>query len=178
MRRWISGVIAGVALLACSAQAAQDVRIVALGASNTAGAGRGRTNGGVPMSQAFPAQLEALLRAKGLNARVTNAGVPGDTSGGMLARLDRAVPKGTAIVILQPGGNDARRGQGEAREDNIAEIKRRLAARHIKVIMMDRLGQIAPAATRDSDGQHFNAQGHAAFAAWLAPKVMAAARGE
>jgi lysophospholipase L1-like esterase len=30
----------------------------------------------------------------------------------------------------------------------------------------------------DPDGQHFNAQGHAAFAAWLAPQVMAAARGK
>jgi acyl-CoA thioesterase-1 len=95
----------------------------------------------------------------------------------MLARLNSAVPNGTTIVILQPGGNDARRGQGASRESNIAEIKRRLAARHIKVIMLGHLGQIAPKGARDSDGQHFNAQGHAAFAAWLAPKVIAAAHG-
>jgi acyl-CoA thioesterase-1 len=95
----------------------------------------------------------------------------------MLARLDSAVPEGTRIVILQPGGNDMRRGQGASRAGNIAEIKRRLAARHVKVIMLDRIGQIAPKGTKDADGPHFNAQGHAAFAAWLAPKVMAAARG-
>ena len=87
------------------------------------------------------------------------------------------LPDGTRIVILQPGGNDMRRGQGASRAGNIAEIKRRLAARHIKVIMFDHIGRIAPQTTRDPDGQHFNAQGHAAFAAWLAPKVMAAARG-
>lgn len=175
MKRWIMGVVAGAALFACGAQAA-EVHIVALGASNTYGSGRGRTNGGVPPSQAYPARLQALLQAKGLAAQVTNAGIPGDTTGGMLARLDSAVPSGTRIVILQPGGNDMRRGQEAARAGNIAEIRRRLAARHIKVIMLGHLGQIAPQATRDPDGQHFNAQGHAAFAAWLAPKVIAAAR--
>jgi acyl-CoA thioesterase-1 len=176
MKKWISGAIAGMALLACGAQAAADVRIVALGASNTSGSGRGRTNGGVAMSQAYPAQLEALLKRKGLNANVTNAGIPGDTTGGMLSRLDSAVPSGTSIVILQPGGNDGRRGQGASRHDNIMEIKRRLSARHIKVIVLDHLGRIAPKGARDPDGQHFNAQGHATFAAWLVPKVMAAAR--
>ena len=176
MKRWIMGIVAGAALFACGAQAA-EVNIVALGASNTYGSGRGRTNGGVPSSQAYPAQLQALLRARGVAAHVTNAGIPGDTTGGMLARLDSAVPEGTRVVIFQPGGNDMRRGQGASRAGNIAEIKRRLAARHIKVVMLDHIGQIAPKGTKDPDGQHFNAQGHAAFAAWLAPKVMAAARG-
>jgi acyl-CoA thioesterase-1 len=175
MKRWAMGVVALAALFACGAQAASEVRIVALGASNTYGSGRGRTNGGVPSSRAYPAQLQNLLRAKGLAAQVTNAGIPGDTTGGMLARLGSAVPDGTKIVILQPGGNDARRGLGGSRASNIAEIKRRLEARHIKIIMLGHLGRIAPQGTRDPDGQHFNAQGHAAFAAWLAPKVIAAA---
>ena len=175
MTRWALG-IALAALFTCAVQAA-EVNIVALGASNTYGSGRGRTNGGVPSSQAYPAQLQRLLAAKGLSARVTNAGIPGDTTGGMLARLNSAVPNGTSIVILQPGGNDARRGEGAARQGNIAEIRHRLAARHIKVIMLGNLGQIAPKSARDPDGQHFNAQGHAAFAAWLAPQVIAAARG-
>jgi acyl-CoA thioesterase-1 len=177
MKGWILGVAAGVALFASVAEAA-EVNIVALGASNTYGSGRGRTNGGVPSSQAYPAQLQRLLAAKGVSAHVANAGIPGDTTGGMLARLNSAVPNGTSIVILQPGGNDARRGQRASREGNIAQIRQRLAARHIKVIMLGHLGQIAPKNTRDPDGQHFNAQGHAAFAAWLAPQVIAAARGK
>ncbi|EFI50496.1 GDSL-type esterase/lipase family protein [Afipia sp. 1NLS2] len=177
MKGWVLGVAAAAALFATAAQGA-EVNIVALGASNTYGSGRGRTNGGVPSSQAYPAQLQRLLAAKGVSAHVANAGIPGDTTGGMLARLNSAVPNGTMIVILQPGGNDARRGEGASRQGNIAEIKHRLAARHIKVIMLGHLGQIAPKNTRDPDGQHFNAQGHAAFAAWLAPQVMAAARGK
>ena len=69
--------------------------VVALGASNTYGKG-------VARSQAFPAQLETILRAKGLAVRVVNAGINGDATEGMLRRLDGAVPSGTSAVILQP----------------------------------------------------------------------------
>src|SRR4029450_8425985 len=46
--------------------------IVALGDSLTSGLG-------LPQDQAFPAQLEAALKARGLAARGVNAGVSGDT---------------------------------------------------------------------------------------------------
>ena len=82
-------------------------QVVALGASNTAGQG-------VSSSEAYPAQLEAMLAARGKNVRVANAGVSGDTTGGMLGRLDGDVPQGTRIVILQAGFNDMRRGGGGA----------------------------------------------------------------
>ncbi len=178
MRSWKGSVcLATFVMFAAAVQAAQ-INIVALGASNTYGHGQGRTNGGVSPSKAFPAQLEAMLRARGLDVHVANAGVPGDTTGGMLRRLNSAVPDGTAIVILQPGGNDARRGADGDRSSNIAAIKRQLAARHIKVIMIGRIGQIAPPDTHDPDGEHFNARGHTAIAASLVPKVMAAVGGK
>ena len=169
--------LAAVAIFAGSTvQAAAELKVVAIGASNTYGSGRGRTNGGVSSGQAYPAQLEALLRARGIDVRVSNEGVPGDTTAGMLGRLNSAVPHGTAVVILQPGGNDARRAASGNTAGNIAEIRRRLAARHIPVIMLTSMGSIAPRDSRDPDGQHFNARGHAAIARWLAPKVEAAAR--
>ncbi|MGZ3293811.1 MAG: SGNH/GDSL hydrolase family protein, partial [Xanthobacteraceae bacterium] len=94
------------------AQAA-PVRIVAIGASNTHGWYVGNAG-------AYPAQLQALLRAKQIDAQVTNAGVPFDTTAMMLRRLDRDVPDGTAIVILQPGANDRRfLGTPEQRAANI-----------------------------------------------------------
>jgi acyl-CoA thioesterase-1 len=169
------GALAALLLLASAAQAA-PVTIVALGASNTYGHGQGRTNGGVDPAQAWPAQLEHMLRAKGIDATVKNAGIPGDTTAGMLARLDSAVPEGTKLVILQPGGNDRRRGEGDARSGNIAAIKRKLVARHVKVIMLGHLGQIAGVGTRDPDGQHFNAQGHANIARHLVGPVAAAVK--
>src|SRR5919112_5342516 len=89
--------VAGV-LLNGPATKAAPVLITALGASNTAGKG-------VSPGQAFPAQLEAMLRGRGYDVQVINAGVNGDTPQGMLARLSSSVPAGTRIVILNPGGN-------------------------------------------------------------------------
>src|SRR6202041_1599698 len=63
-------IIAGPAM-AYSASA----QVVALGASNTEGHGVGS-------SEAYPAQLERMLQAKGSSMHVSNAGVYGDTTGG------------------------------------------------------------------------------------------------
>ena len=70
-------------LLAASLPGLTDTasaQIVAIGASNVAGRG-------VSSSDAWPAQLESMLAAKGRNVHVTNAGISGDTNAGMLARL-------------------------------------------------------------------------------------------
>jgi acyl-CoA thioesterase-1 len=107
---------------------AAPLRIVAIGASNTHGWYVGNQG-------AYPAQLQALLKAKGIDAQVTNAGVPFDTTAMMLRRIDIDVPNGTDIAILQPGGNDLRFfGTREQRAANIAEMQRRLLTRSIKVI--------------------------------------------
>jgi acyl-CoA thioesterase-1 len=173
MRAGLLAVALCVILASASGASAAALNIVALGASNTAGMGKGNHPGGVPRSQAFPAQLEAMLRAKGIDAHVRNAGIAGDTTGGMLRRMDSAVPNGTQIVILQAGGNDARQGVGGDVAANTAQITSKLQARGIKVITLE-LSTYAPAGTRDPDGEHYNAQGHAAVAAGLLPQVMAA----
>jgi acyl-CoA thioesterase-1 len=172
MRKVISLVLLGGLLIASNGTArAQALTVVALGASNTEGMGRGRTNMGVPREQAYPAQLERLLRARGVNARVINAGAAGDTTGGMLARLDSSVPNGTSLLILQPGGNDARRGVGGNEQANVAEIKRRMQARNIPVLVLHPFGA-GIGQYRLADGQHFSAEGHAAVAGRLLPQVL------
>jgi len=161
--------VAGASLPAVWSDAhAQSVRIVALGASNTKGKG-------VSLSEAYPAHLQGMLKAKGVNASVANAGINGDTTGGMLARLDSAVPPGTQLVILQPGGNDRRRGSEGSRAGNIAQIKSRLAARKIKVVVMENnlLGAI-PSSERQPDGTHFTPKGYARLAASILPSVLSA----
>jgi acyl-CoA thioesterase I len=95
-----------VLLIACgfaAGKASSQPLIVALGDSNTAGFGVGQGN-------AFPAQLNAMLQRRGYKARIANAGVSGDTFGGMLSRLDASVPAGTRLVIVQGGYNDLIRG--------------------------------------------------------------------
>jgi acyl-CoA thioesterase-1 len=175
MRLFAVGFIVFGLLTGAWGASAATLNVVALGASNTAGRGQGAHPGGVDRSQAYPAKLEALLRAKGYDAQVANAGIAGDTTGGMLRRLNSAVPAGTHVVILQTGGNDAREGAGGEVGANVAQIKSKLQARGVKVILLDRPSAYAPKSTRDPDGQHYNARGHAAIAAGLLPQVIAAA---
>jgi acyl-CoA thioesterase-1 len=142
--RFIGLVIIGVLLFIGGV--ADAATVVALGASNTYGKG-------VARNQAYPAQLEAILRARGSNVRVVNAGINGDTTEGMLNRLDRAVPNGTIAVILQPGGNDRRKGS----MDRTADIQSRLAARKIPVIMLG--NSMLHGLPHQPDGQHLTPDG-------------------
>jgi acyl-CoA thioesterase-1 len=146
---------------------AAALNIVAIGASNTTGFGVGEQN-------AYPALLQALLRKKGINATVTNAGVNGDVTAGMLRRLDAAVPNGTDLVILQPGANDLRFfGTKAARTANIAAMEQRLRARSIRVIVYD--PDPIPAEWYQWDHIHFNGAAHAKIAAILAAQIAASA---
>ena len=163
--------LGGAALLACStfmcanmtAAAAAPLRIVAIGASNTHGFYVGNEG-------AYAAKLQALLRAKGIDTQVTNAGVPLETTGMMLRRIDKDVPDGTDIVILEPGGNDKRfLVPPQWRAANIAEMERRLQARSIQVIVYD---EFIPLHYRTLDFIHLTQEGHAMIAAALLPRVM------
>jgi acyl-CoA thioesterase-1 len=146
------------AILIFAAAPAGAATIVALGASNTYGKG-------VSRGQAYPAQLEAILRAKGANVRVVNAGINGDTTEGMLRRLGQAVPKGTSAVILQPGGNDRRKGSPE----RTSEIQSQLSARGIPVIMIP--NSSFRGLPHQPDGQHLTAEGYHMLAEQLASQV-------
>lgn len=134
---------------------------VALGASNTYGKG-------VARNEAYPAQLEAILRARGMRVRVVNAGINGDTTDGMLRRLDRAVPKTTSAVILQPGGNDRRQGS----VDRTAEIQARLSAHGIPVIMI--ANNMFRGLPHQSDGMHLTPEGYRMLAEAIASQAAGA----
>jgi acyl-CoA thioesterase-1 len=146
---------------------AAHAQIVALGASNVAGKG-------VSSSEAFPAQLERMLAAKGYNVQVANAGVSGNTNADILARLDQAVPAGTKVVLLGTLGgryNARRLGQGDQNAE-LASIMAKLRSRGIKIIPVGAAGlsrkHLLP------DGVHLTAEGHAVVAARLLPSVIRA----
>ena len=162
---------------------AQSTRIVVLGDSNTAGFG-------VAGQEAFPAQLQAMLWARGYDVLVSNAGISGDTTQGMLGRLDSVVPQGTRIVIVQGGYNDLRRGGSPAQiMANIDAILSRLRARQIRAVLCgfydQPWGAIArkhgavfvpgsacyDARYRGFDGLHMTTAGHQVVAARLLPVV-------
>jgi acyl-CoA thioesterase I len=143
-----------------------SAQVVALGASNTEGHGVGS-------SEAFPAQLERMLQAKGSHTQVTNAGVFGDTTAGMLSRLSSSVPEGTKIVILQFGGNDFRQNITPAqRQANIAKIQQQLRARGIKTIQADGFVKAAlQSGMAQSDHIHLTVAGHQRVASQLAGSI-------
>jgi acyl-CoA thioesterase-1 len=134
---------------------AASAQIVALGASNTAGYG-------LSSSQSFPAQLQAMLQAKGSTTKVINAGISGDTSAGILSRIGSAVPEGTRIVILSVFAlNDNRKGVSPAEHRaNIVSIETQLRSRGIRIINANGLIQAAiRAGMVQGDGIHLTAEG-------------------
>jgi acyl-CoA thioesterase-1 len=146
--------------------APSHAQIVALGASVVQGYG-------VSSGEAFPQQLEAMLRAKGKSYSVSNQGVYGDTTAGVLARLDSAVPQGTRIVILMVGGNDVRKGGSTAdAKAGVSDIISRLQARKIRTI--NAMPYYVAARNKGmvlSDHLHLTAEGQKYVAAQLLPLI-------
>jgi acyl-CoA thioesterase-1 len=103
--------------------------VVALGDSLTAGLG-------VAADEAFPARLQARLRAEGYDYRVVNAGVSGDTTAGGLRRVDWALRAHPDVVIVALGANDGLRGQSPpAIRANLEEIVARFQAAGARVLL-------------------------------------------
>ena len=110
--------------------AVAGVRIVVLGDSLAAGLG-------LAEAEAFPAVVEGLLRGKGHDIEVINAGVSGDTSAGGLSRVDWVLQQPTDILVVELGGNDALRGQDlENTEANLRGIVRRGQAAGARVVLL------------------------------------------
>jgi acyl-CoA thioesterase-1 len=120
-------------------QAQADERlVVAIGDSLYAGYG-------VRQNESFPAVLEQELESRGVPAKVVNAGVSGDTTGGGLARLAftlDGLERTPHLALVGLGANDALRGldPNETRRNldaMLAELKRR----NIPVVLT---GMMAP----------------------------------
>ena len=140
-----------------------SAQVVALGASAVAGYG-------LAQSESFPAQLQAMLQARGSATRVINAGVSGETTAQILARVSSSVPAGTRIVILAIFMlNDRTHGVSPAaHQANVASIRQQLGARGIRII--DATGLIVSAAKAgmlQGDRLHLSAEGNRRVAAGL-----------
>jgi acyl-CoA thioesterase-1 len=125
----------GFTALSASWAQGRTIRILALGDSLTAGYG-------LPASEGFVPVLERALRERGLNVRVIDAGVSGDTSAGGRARLEWALAEGADAAIVELGANDGLRGLSPREmEANLAAILDALAARNIPTLLS---GMYAP----------------------------------
>lgn len=94
----------------------------------------------VDKEDSYPAKLQNALRANGVNARVSNAGISGDTSAAGLQRfaftLD-AQDYEPDLVIIELGGNDLLRGLSpDQTRANIAAMIEEAQKRGIRVLLM------------------------------------------
>ncbi len=96
-----------------------------LGTSLTAGYG-------LPAEEAFPALVQHRIDAEGLDYRVVNAGVSGDTSAGGLRRIEWLLQLPIAVLVLELGANDMLRGL------DVASLRRNLQA------IVDRTSAVYP----------------------------------
>jgi acyl-CoA thioesterase-1 len=148
VQRFAAALALAAALLAPAAAAEKPIKIVAFGDSLMAGYQ-------LPMSAAFPAQLEKALKAKGLNVEIANAGVSGDTASGGLSRLDWSVPDGTDAVIVELGANDMLRNvDPKVTRAALEQIVTKLKQRGIEVMLA---GMRSVANYGDEYAKQFNA---------------------
>ena len=114
---WIAFLSMGVLGLPPAPARAEAPVVLVLGDSLTAAYG-------IALEDGWVALLQGRLRERGLDWRVVNAGISGDTTAGGLTRLpellDRHHP---AILIVELGANDGLRGFKPALvRDNLARI--------------------------------------------------------
>ncbi len=105
--------------------------VLFLGTSLTAGMG-------LPAEQAYPARIQAKIDSAGLDLRVVNAGVNGETSAGGLRRVDWLLRQPLAVLVLELGANDMLRGQDiPAMRANLQEIidRTRLAHPEARIVI-------------------------------------------
>ncbi|MBC2667962.1 arylesterase [Novosphingobium piscinae] len=114
-------------------------RILAVGDSLFAGYGLASP------AESYPARLEAALRARGINARIANAGVSGDTSGAGAERFAfvlKSQPRKPDLILLEFGGNDVLRALPP--EQTRANLDRMLAEARAQGVPVVLMGLLAP----------------------------------
>ncbi len=183
MQRLQSAFVTLAVLIAATvAASARTVHIVAFGDSATAG-------WLVARKEAYPAQLQAVLRKKGRDVFVDNAGINGGTFLDALLHFDEAIAPGTDIAIVEFGTNDLRSGASmKTVRSRLAEVIRALRDRKIEVLVVGfgglKLDDVAraenaayaqwdlpPGKYRAHDNAHYNAQGYAIMVARMLPQV-------
>jgi acyl-CoA thioesterase-1 len=170
-RRMLAGLLLATQVAAGPRPVARPPVITVLGDSITSGLG-------LPARAAMPAQLQAALTRMGVAATVRAAGVPGETSGGGLARVNYSVARDTALCVVALGGNDLLQGiEPRVTKANLRAILQSLRDRRIGVVLV---GIGAPTLFGQAYAREFNAVYPALareFSAPLYPNILAGVGG-
>lgn len=110
---------------------------------------------GLDSDQAFPAFIQEKVDDSGLNYRVINAGLSGETSAGGLRRVDWILQRQADIFILELGGNDGLRGiDPDLTKQNLRGIMQKVRNSNpdVKILLA---GMEAPPNMGDTYTSHF-----------------------
>jgi acyl-CoA thioesterase-1 len=99
-------------------------RILFVGTSLTAGYG-------LDPDSAYSYMIQRKIDSAGLPFETVNAGVSGETTAGLLERLDWVLKSNFDVIVIESGANDGLRGvEVKAMEANLDSIVRRAKAAH------------------------------------------------
>lgn len=105
-------------------------RILFVGTSLTAGYGLGEDS-------AFSAMIQRKIDSAGLPFETVNAGVSGETTAGLLERLDWILKARFDVIVIESGANDGLRGvAAKAIRTNLTEVVRRVKAARPKALIL------------------------------------------
>ena len=142
-------ILGGTAVPASAGQTAAPIKILAFGDSLTAGYGL------ADLKDAFPAQLERALVAKGYSVNVVPGGISGDTTSGGVSRLEWSLAGKPDAVIVELGANDGLRAiDPKLTADNLRTIVGRMRRDGTPVLLT---GMLAPPNFGRDYGDRFNA---------------------
>lgn len=110
--------------LAGAARSSSRKQLLFIGTSLTAGLG-------LEPDSAYPQLVQQKIDAASLPFEVTNAGVSGETTSGLEARLDWLLRGNFDVVVLESGANDGLRGiPVDGMRRNLVEIISRIRREH------------------------------------------------
>ena len=112
-----------------TAAISDQIRILALGDSLTAGYG-------LRQPDSFPSLLTRQLQNADIKSEIINAGVSGDTTSGALQRIDWLMDRRFDLAIVELGANDALRGIDPAlTRQNLEKIVQKLKATGTPILL-------------------------------------------
>tara|TARA_B110000879_G_scaffold195858_1_gene264966 strand:+ start:299 stop:958 length:660 start_codon:yes stop_codon:yes gene_type:complete len=130
MRKALTGILMVWVSFVPSFAQADEMVIAALGDSLTQGYGLMQADGFVP-------QLNTWLAEQGLEVKLVNAGVSGDTTAGGLSRVGWTLTPDVDAMIVALGGNDMLRGLSpEQARSNIEGILQAADAAGVEVLLI------------------------------------------
>lgn len=117
------------------AAAGRGARVLVAGTSLTAGLG-------LDPADAYPALLQQKADSAGYAVQVVNAGLSGETSAGLVRRIDWLLREPAEVVVIETGANDGLRGlEPDSTRANlrtiVARVRSALPAAEVVLVQME-----------------------------------------